>query len=158
MAATKADITAAIEAATPAASWTDLTDGGATTLHSHAAATRTVTITYVIDGGGSAITTGVKGFLEIPFAVTVTGWTIVADQSGSIVVDVWAEDYANFPPTVDDTIAGSEKPTLSTAQKNQDLSLSSWTNIVAGDVLAFNVDSATTVTRVTVSIRGTTTG
>lgn len=119
---------------------------------------RTRTITYIIDGGGSAITTGVKGFLEIPFDFTITGWTLLADASGSIVIDVWKDTYANFPPVVGDTIAGSEKPTLSSVQKNQDLSLSTWTTaITAGDILAFNVDSATTVTRVTLSIRGTVT-
>jgi hypothetical protein len=121
--------------------------------HTHS---ETVAINCIIDGGGSAITTGQKGHLEIPFAMTITGWTILADQSGSIVVDVWKDSYANFPPTVADTIAGSEKPTLSSVQKNQDLSLTTWTtSISAGDILAFNVDSASTVTRVTIAIRGT---
>jgi hypothetical protein len=115
-----------------------------------------VALSFIIDGGGSTITTGQKGHLEVPFGMTITGWTILGDASGSIVVDVWKDTYANFPPTVADTIAGSEKPTLSTAQKNQDLSLSTWTtSVTAGDILAFNVDSATTVQRVLVSIRGT---
>ena len=113
-----------------------------------------IAIPLIIDGGGAAITTGQKGHLEIPFDCTITGWTILADQSGSIVVDIWKDSYANFPPTVADTIAGSEKPTLSTAQKNQDFSLTTWKTLLsAGDVLAFNVDSATTVTRVLVSLR-----
>jgi len=121
--------------------------------HTH---TPVVSIDFIIDGGGSAITTGVKGFVEVPFACTITGWTVMGDQSGSIVVDVWKDTYANFPPTVADTIAGSEKPTLSSAQKNQDLSLSTWTtSVAAGDILAFNVDSASTVTRVTVALRAT---
>ena len=115
-----------------------------------------ISITFIIDGGGSVITTGQKGHLEIPFACTITGWTLLADQSGSIVIDVWRDTYANFPPTVADTIAGTEKLTLATAQKNQDLALTTWTTAVAaGDILAFNVDSAATVTRVTLSIRAT---
>ena len=114
-----------------------------------------VAINFIIDGGGSAITTGEKGHLEIPFAMTITGWTILADQSGSIVVDVWKDTYANFPPTVADTIAGTELPTLASVQKNQDLTLTTWTTAVAaGDILAFNVDSITTVQRVTISLRG----
>jgi hypothetical protein len=101
-----------------------------------AAPSWTVSVTFIIDGAGSVISTGEKGFLEIPFAFTITGWTIAADQSGSIVVDVWKDTYANFPPTVADTIAGSEKITLSTAQINQDLSLGTWTTSVsAGDIL-----------------------
>jgi hypothetical protein len=115
---------------------------------------KVITLTFIIDGGGSAITTGQKGHLELPFACTITGWTLLADQSGSIVIDVWKDTYANFPPTVADTIAGSEKPTLSSAQKNQDLTLTTWTtSVAAGDILAFNVDSVSTVTRVTLSIR-----
>lgn len=112
------------------------------------------TINYVIDGGGSAITTGSKGFVEIPFACTVNDWTIVADQSGSIVVDVKRATYSNFPTTA--SIAGSEKPTLSSVQKNQDTSLSTWTtSIAAGDILEFVVDSATTVQRVTLALQVT---
>lgn len=114
-----------------------------------------VTINYIIDGGGSAITTGVKGFVEIPYNMTITGWQIFADQVGSVVVDVWKDVYANFPPTVADTITGSEKPTLASAQSNQDLSLTTWTtSLIKGDILAYNVDSASTIQRITISIIG----
>lgn len=106
-----------------------------------------------IDGGGSAITTGTKGYITIPYNGTITGWDIFADTTGSIVVDVWKDTYANFPPTVADSIAGTEKPTLSSAIKNQDTNLTSWTTSVsAGDIIAFNVDSAATVTRVNLII------
>ena len=115
-----------------------------------------IAIIYIIDGGGSAISTGVAGFLEIPLACNITGWTILADQSGSIVVDVWNDTYANFPPTVADTIAGSEKPTISASTKGQDLTLTTWTEDVdAGDILGFNVDSCATIERVTLTIRAT---
>lgn len=116
------------------------------------------TIQFIIDGGGSAITTGVKGDIMIPFNCTILGWDIVADQVGKIEVDVWKDTYTNFPPTVADTITGSEKPTLgsvsTTAQKNQDTALSTWTtSLTRNDWLRFNVDSATTVTRVTLALR-----
>lgn len=112
------------------------------------------TIQFIIDGGSSTITTGVKGDIMIPFNCTVQSWDIVADTSGSIVVDVWKDTYANFPPTVAGTVTGSEKPTLSSAQKNQDLSLSGWTtSFTRGDWLRYNVDSASGVSRVTVVIR-----
>jgi hypothetical protein len=113
-------------------------------------------VNFIIDGGGGVITTGIKGDLLIPFACTINSWTILGDQTGSIVVDVWKDTYANYPPTVADTITGTEKPTLSSANKNQDLALSTWTTTVAaGDILRFNVDSVATVTRVTVVINVT---
>jgi hypothetical protein len=70
---------------------------------------------------------------------------------------VWKDTYANFPPTVADTITGSEKPTLSSVQKNQDTNLTTWTtSINVGDILAFNVDSVATLLRVTLSLKVTT--
>ena len=103
--------------------------------------------------GGPVITTGTKGYVRVPFTGTITGWTILSDVSGSIVIDVWKDTYANFPPTVADTIAGTEKPTLSSAIKNQDTSLSTWTtSVTEGDIIAFNVDSATSVTWISLSI------
>ncbi len=114
----------------------------------------TTTLTFIIDGGGSAITTGQKGHLEIPFACTINQVTLLADTSGSIVIDVWKDTYANFPPTDADSITASAVPTITTATKSQDATLTGWTTaVVAGDILAFNVDSCTTITRCTVSLR-----
>lgn len=110
-------------------------------------------IEFVIDGGGSAITTGVKGFLEVPWDCTVTRATLVADQSGDIVIDVWADTYANAPPDDAGSITASAPPTLSGAQTSQDSTLSGWTTALnAGDIIGFNVDSVSTVERVTLSL------
>ena len=108
----------------------------------------------VIDGGGSTITTGVKFDVVVPYNALVTRWDIYGDQTGSIVVDLWSDSYANFPPVVGDSITTSEKPTLSAASKNQDTSLNSgngWT-LTRGNVLRVNVDSVTTVQRVTIAL------
>jgi len=113
-------------------------------------------IEFVIDGGGSAITTGVKGYLEIPFACTINRVTLLADQSGSIVVDVWKDTYANYPPVDADSITASAVPTISSATKSQDSTLSGWTTAIsAGDILGFNVDSISTCERVTISLKVT---
>jgi len=116
----------------------------------------TVAIEFIIDGGGSAITPGIKGDLEIPFACTINRATLLADQSGSLVVDIWKDSYANYPPTDLDSITASAPPTLSAAIKSQDSTLTGWiTSVAAGDTLRFNVDSATTVTRATISLQVT---
>lgn len=110
-----------------------------------------------IDGAGSVITTGVKGYLYIPTAGTITSVSLLADQVGSIVIDVWKDDYNNFPPTSADNIApttnGCTPPTLSSAQKSLDWTLTNWdTALAQDDVLAFNVTSVSTVTRVTLQL------
>lgn len=114
----------------------------------------TAGIIFIIDGGGSAITTGEKGHLLIPFDCTIYEAWLLADQSGSIVIDIWKDTYANFPPTNADSITSAAPPTISTAQKYNDASLISWVkDIDAEDILAFNVDSCTTITRVTLALR-----
>jgi len=113
-------------------------------------------VTFNIDGWGSVISTGAKGFVIVPYAMTITGWTLIADVSGSIVIDVWKDTYANHPPVGGDSIAGSEKPTLSSVIKNQDNTLTTWTTwVLAWDILRFNVDSVSTVKYVALLIEWT---
>lgn len=108
----------------------------------------------VFDGGGSVLTTGIKGDMSIPYACTILSARLLADQAGSIVVDIWKDTYANYPPTVADTITAAAKPTLSAATKNEDTTLTGWnTAIVAGDTLRFNIDSVATITRATLALR-----
>jgi hypothetical protein len=107
-----------------------------------------------IDGGGSAIQTGQKGSITVPFACTISSWWLTADASGSIAIDVWKASWDDFPPTSGDSVCGGAKPSLSSQQKNKNESLTAWTTaIAAGDVLAFNVDSASTVTKVTLVLK-----
>jgi hypothetical protein len=117
----------------------------------------TSAIGYSIDGGGAAITTGLLGSgLRVPFDATIESVTLLADQTGSIVVDIWKDTLANFPPTVGDSICASAKPTLSSARTSEDATLTGWTaSIAAGDVLFFNVDSATDVQNVTIILKVT---
>lgn len=108
-------------------------------------------IAFIIDGAGSAIASGVKGDLRVPYAATITKATLLADQSGSIIVDIWKDTFANYPPTVADKITSSTPPTISANTNSEDSTLSSWTTaIAAGDCLRFNVNAtATSITRVT---------
>jgi hypothetical protein len=112
---------------------------------------------YVIDGGGSAISTGVKGDLEISHAGEFKGWALLADQIGSISIELWRDTYANYPPTVADLISGttgSNNPRISSSNKAASSSLTNWTTAFsAGDILRFNVVSVTSITRVTIALR-----
>jgi len=116
------------------------------------------TANFIIDGGGVAITTGIKGDIIIDFDCTIQCATMLADQSGSIVVDIWKTTYALFQtgvhPVNADSITAAAPPTIAATDKDQDCVLSGWTTAInAGDVLRFNVDSCATITRVTVSLK-----
>lgn len=113
-------------------------------------------IVFVIDGGGSAITAGIKGDLEVSYPCTINQATLLADQAGTLVVNIWKDSYANFPPTSTVKITSTTPPTITASVKAQDATLSGWTTgVVAGDILRFNVDSCLTITRGTLSLKVT---
>jgi hypothetical protein len=113
-------------------------------------------LSFTVNGNGNVLATGVCGDLVAPYDMVITGVTVLADQSGSLVLDIWKDTYGNYPPTVADTITASAKPTLSSATKYTDSTLTGWTTTVtAGDTFRFNIDSITTITRFTVILTGT---
>ena len=108
---------------------------------------------YEIYNSGSPIVAGEYGRTEVPFDCTIISARLFADQVGSIVIDIWKSTYAGWPPTVANTIVASAKPTLSSASKSQDTTLTGWSKtLLAGDVLKYKVDSATTVQSVLLSL------
>lgn len=110
----------------------------------------TFEIALPIDGNGSVLTVGTKIDVPIAFSFVINSWTLVADQVGSLVIDIWKDTYGNYPPTIADTITAAAKPTLTAANKNSDTLLTGWIkSVTAGDTLRFNIDSASIVQRAT---------
>jgi hypothetical protein len=113
-------------------------------------------IHFTIDGGGSAISTGAKGWVRVPFAMTITGVELTADTSTTSVIDCWVDSYSNFPPDNSDTITGGNEPTITASTKSQDTTLTDWTtSISAGDYVKINVDSNDNATKLYLTLYGT---
>jgi hypothetical protein len=112
------------------------------------------TIQFILDGNGFAITTGIKGDIILPDkSLTIQSYDIVADQSGSISIDLWKDTYANFPPDNSDSITASAPIAISATTKGQDSTLTGWTkSLNAKDIIRINVDSCSTIQRVTVTL------
>lgn len=78
-------------------------------------------------------------------------YILTGGGAGSCVIDVWKDSLANFPPTVDDTIFSSGKPTISNDVKYQDTTLTGVdTTLAAGDTLRFKLDSSSTFTHISI--------
>lgn len=108
------------------------------------------TFGITINNSNAEITTGIKNYIIIPYDCTITGYNIIADVVGDCVIDVWKNTTI---PTVLDTITGSQKPALVAQITNSDLSLNTWTvSVNAGDIIAFAVESANTIKKITLTI------
>jgi hypothetical protein len=106
-----------------------------------------------VDGSGGVITTGQKGYVRIPYDFTITSWTLIGSPSGSITFDIWRR--ANAIPTVANTIigVGGTKPSLASATYATSSTLTNWTITGStGDVIGWNVDSATATTIATLQL------
>ena len=105
-------------------------------------------------GSASALVAGdcADVVARVPKAGTITGaYVYTRGGTGSCVIDVWNDTYANYPPTVADSITASAKPTVSSGIKSANTTLTGWDKTLAeGDVLVFHVDSTSTFTGITV--------
>jgi hypothetical protein len=120
-------------------------------------AVRTQQIGITVDGGGSLLTTGSKGFKSFPVAGTITGWRLLADAAGDIEFDILKGTYASFPTL--SSIVAAAPPALSGVQKDED-TVGTWTTAVsAGDVFEFEITGTpVTITRVTLELTIVVTG
>lgn len=99
-----------------------------------------------VDGAGAVISTGAKMPVTVPLNCTITNWYVAADLSGAVVIDVKVGGTS--------IVGGGNKPTLSgTASANA--AVSGWTSVIitAGSIIDFNVDSASTVTKVNLVLK-----
>jgi hypothetical protein len=116
----------------------------------------TGSISFGIDGGGSAITAGQKGTFEVPHDFDIIRWTIIADQAGTANIDMWSRDYSTTLPTPANSVTGNIGMTLSAATANQSTNFGNWrmSRINAGNVITINVQSSSTITRAIINLYG----
>ena len=115
-------------------------------------------VEWVIDGVGAPITIGFSGTLLIPYGCVIYNWFLTSDVMGSVQIDIWkmSQDAirAGGFPSAANTITGSAKPNISANKFGYSAALTGWTTLInQNDVLAFNVDTASSLVRVTLVLQ-----
>jgi len=119
------------------------------------------TLEITLDGGGAALVNGAAIDFLVPYNFTCIGWTVLADRSSTIYLDVQYCTYAQFDggtshPAGGDSIVGGYYPNTSSAAKGQG-GMTGWTRTYfgGGDVIRAAVSSGSGVTqRVTLALTG----
>lgn len=109
-----------------------------------------------VDGVTAVVQVGTVGYVVMPYAGTITGWSITANVIGSIQFDIWKA--ANAIPTVANTQIplAADRPKLTAVQYVNSTTLTGWTTtFAANDVYGFYVDSVSTIQNATLTIRTT---
>lgn len=111
------------------------------------------TIAVTFDGQGSVLTAMSGIYRQIHTDGTIVSWTLLADQSGSITIDIKKSTYSGFPTT--SSITASATPALSSVQKNTNSTLTGWTtSITSDDILEFAItETPVSITRVVLLLK-----
>ena len=107
----------------------------------------------VVDNTPNVYTTGLKTSVIMPYDGSIVSWTIIGDQSGTTVVDLWKTNYAGYPSDVSTSVTGGNYIKLTNQTKNTDSALTGWTkNFSNGDIYQFNVNSVTSLNKILINI------
>lgn len=105
------------------------------------------------DPAGTALATGVLGYVVVPSACTIIGWDILVD-AGTATVDVWKIATGTALPTVTNTITASAKPAIASGTAIHSTTLTGWTtSVAANDIFGFNLDAVATAKYITVDVQ-----
>lgn len=116
-------------------------------------------IAIILDGGGAALASGAKVWTQVDYNFTILAVTILADQSGSAPLSIDVCSYSSFDasthPGSGDSIVASAPPSLSSATKYTDSTLTGWTTGFTGsNVISLRATgAATSITRVTMILK-----
>ncbi len=113
-------------------------------------------VSFMMDNGPSALISGNQGFISIPYAATITGWNLIGNVSGSMVMDVYRQSYASWATesglSASNSITAGTNPFISAAAKNQNTNVS-WSGLAANDILEFYLSGTTTnITRASLTL------
>ncbi len=113
------------------------------------------TIGYNFDGGGSALSGTITRCVRVPYAGTITGWYIDADQSGSATFGVRSVAFASYTGSAGysgytDVTGGGTAPVLSSAVTATFANLTSWATAVTAKEYCMQLSSPATVTWINV--------
>lgn len=104
-----------------------------------------------LDGQGSVLGAGTNFLVRFNSSMTVRGWALLSEQSGSVQLDIRKCTYAQYDagathPVSGDSIVASAPPQITSAVKNQDTTLTGWTTgVVSNDLWQITITSATSI-------------
>jgi hypothetical protein len=110
----------------------------------------TFSIGITVDGSGGVVTAGQKGYVRVPYACTITSWSILTGNAGlgaTVTFDIWRANNA-IPTVANSLVGGGTKPFLTSAtQQITSAAPTGWTSVTlaANDILGFNVESGAAV-------------
>lgn len=110
------------------------------------------TLSYPIDTPESLVGGESTDLYTIPHNLKITSWTLLSEVEGSVLVDVQACSYEDFPNFT--SICNNDRPHINNGMKNRDLDVENWDEYILKDsILRVVALSAETIDRVTLFLK-----
>ena len=110
-------------------------------------------INFIIQGGLTPIEAGVKGDIVLPFDCELKEVVLLANETGSIEIDIWKRDYEGYPANETHSITDNNNLIITNSDKIKEDTLTGWTKTFnKGDILRFNVVSCSLIKRVNIAL------
>jgi len=108
-------------------------------------------VSFVIDGGGAAITTGSKIPWSVPWSCTVDRWDLMGDSPSDLAIEIYAVGVGSWPGSAHSINSGSPAYCASSAC-GQDSSPSAWSALTKGEQALVVVSSVNGITKGTLTL------
>lgn len=108
-------------------------------------------VSFMIDGGGAAITTGSKLPWSVPWGCTVDRWDLVCDSPSDLALEIYAVSIGAWPVAADSINSGSPAFTASSAC-GSDVSPSAWGALTRGEQVLIVVSSVNGIQKGTLTL------
>jgi hypothetical protein len=108
-------------------------------------------VSFYLDEGGSALTTGSKIPWSVPWSCTVDRWDLFCAEASDLAIEIYSVSYGAHPASEDSINSGSPAFTASSAS-NQDTSPSAWGALTQGEQALIVVSSVNGITKGTLTL------
>lgn len=110
------------------------------------------TITYPVNTPESLVGGESTDYYTVPHNLKIVSWTMLAEVSGSVEVDVKVCSYSTYPNL--SSICNGNKPFIVDDIKNRDLDVQDWDEFIPQDsILMIQATSAVNIDKVTVILK-----
>jgi hypothetical protein len=99
-------------------------------------------LSMILYAGGGTLGSGIQGDIEVPMSGVIQRITVLPDQSGTLLLDLYKAAYASYPPTA--SICGVNQPGVygSAVSTTGTVSKTAGSNIITGSGTQFTTQIA----------------
>jgi hypothetical protein len=109
-------------------------------------------VSFHLDAGGAALTTGSKIPWAVPFSCTISQWDLFCDSPSSLAIEIYANSYGGILPASEDSINSGSPAFCASSASNRDTSPSAWGALAQGEQVLITVSSVNGITKGTLTL------